>query len=118
MAGVAAAAVAQEQHAAGLRKGGAAMRLPPIIDAVASEPTGVVTETQIQVPKVAFDIVETVRIDHSQRGTGKVVVESLLGDAGVKSANAKQKAQKFLVFGVDTDDGIGRIHEFVAIASN
>ena len=93
------------------------MRLPPIRDAVASEPTGVVAQPQIQVPKVSLDVVETVRIDHPERGTGEIVVESLLGHARVQAADAKQKAQEFLVFGVDADDGIGRMHECVAIVA-
>jgi hypothetical protein len=109
--GIAPAAIEQEQHSASVGMGRTTMRFPPIRDAVASESTGVVAQTQIQVPEVSLEVVKTVRKDHPERGTGKIVVERFLGLSGVQAADAKQKAKEFLVFGVYADDGIRRIHE-------
>ena len=115
VAGVAAATIAQQQHSPGGGIGGAAMRFPPIGDAVAGEATGVVTEAQIQMSKVSFDVVETVRMNDSDCGTGKIVVERFVGAPRVQPADAEQQPQKFLVFGVHADNGIGRTHEFRAV---
>jgi hypothetical protein len=94
------------------------MCFPPIRDTVASEAAGVVAQTQIQVPEVSLEVVQSVRKDHPERGTGKIVVERLLGLARVQAAEAKQKAKEFLVFGVDADDRIRRIHELGAVIRN
>ena len=114
--GVAAAAIAEQQHAFRLGKSGIAMPFPPHAEAVACESTGVVAETQIQVAQVAFDVVETVRIDHAPCGTGKIVVQSFLGSLRVQPALAKQQAEEFLVFGIHAHDGIGRLHEIGTVA--
>lgn len=113
--GVAPAAIEQEQHSASVGIGRATMRFPPIRDAVASESAGVMGQPQIQVPEVSLEVVESVRKDHPERGTGKIMVERLLGFLGVQTADAKQKAQEFLVFGVYADDGIRRIHELGSV---
>jgi hypothetical protein len=109
--GVAPASVEQKQYSASVGIGRATKCFPPISNAVASESAGVVTQTQIQVPKVSLEVVQSVRKDHSERGTGKIVVERLLGLLGVQATDAKQKANEFLVFGVHADDGIRRLHE-------
>jgi len=114
--GVAPAAIEQEQHSARVRIGRASMRLPPIRDAVASESAGVMAQTQIQVSEVSLEVVQSVRKDHPERGTGKIVVERFLGLLGVQATDAKQQAKEFLVFGVDADDGIRRIHELGSVA--
>ena len=54
----------------------------------------------------------------SPGGAGEVVVQGFWGDAGIKPADAKEKPQEFLVFGVDADDRIRRFYELVAIAGN
>ena len=94
------------------------MLLPPVRDAVASKSTGVVAEAQVQVPEVALQVVQAVRIDDAPGGAGEIVVQGFLGDAGIKPAESKEKPQKFLVFGVDADDEIRRFHELVTIAGN
>ena len=118
IAGVAAASVAEKQHSTCVGKGKLAVRLPPIRDAVAGEPTGIVAEAQVQVAEVSFEVVEAVRIDHAHSSAGEIVVESLFGNARIESADAEQQPQEFLVFGVDAEDGIGRVHECVAVAGN
>jgi len=70
---VAAAAVAQQKHASRVGISGPAMHFPPEAETVAGELTGVVAEFQIQVAQIAFDVVEAVRIDHADRGAGKIV---------------------------------------------
>lgn len=112
---VAPAAIEQEQHSARVGMGQATMRFPPIGDAVASESAGIVAQTQIQVPKVSLEVVKSVRKDHPECGTGKIVVECLLGLLGVQATDTKQKAKEFLVFGVYADDGIWRFHELRAV---
>lgn len=112
---VAPAAIEQEQHSARVGIGRATIRFPPIGDAVASESAGVVAQTQIQVPEVSLEVVESVRKDHPERGTGKIVVERFLGLSSIQAADAKQKAKEFLVFGVYADDGIRRIHELGSV---
>src|SRR5208337_4686984 len=62
---------------------------------VAGEPTGVVAESQVQVAQIAFDVVEAVRIDHAERGAGKIVVQSFLGLLRVEPALPEQKPQEF-----------------------
>lgn len=98
--------------------GRASMRLPPIGDAVAGESAGVVAQTQIEVSEVSLEVVESVWKDHPERGTGKIVVECFLGLSRVQATDAKQEAEEFLVFGVDADDGIRRIHERGAVIRN
>lgn len=66
-------------------------------------------------PEVAFDVVESMRVDHAERGTGKIVIESFLGFLRVQSALTKQKSQEFLVFGVHAHNGIGRRGENGAV---
>lgn len=94
------------------------MRFPPHPKAIASEPTGVVAEAKIQVAQVAFEVVETVRMDHAERGTGEIVVQRLLGFLRVEPALAKQQAQEFLVFAIHAHDGIRRLHESSAMAGD
>jgi hypothetical protein len=77
-----------------------------------------VAEAQVQVPEVSFEVVDAVRIDHADGRAGEIVVQRLFGIARVEAANAKQQSQKFLVFGVDADDGIGGVHELVAVGSD
>jgi hypothetical protein len=112
---VAPATIEQEQHSASVGIGRATMRFPPIRDAVASESAGVVAQTQIQVPEVSLEVVESVRKDHPERGAGKIVVERFLGLSGVEAADAKQKAKEFLVFSVHADDGTRRIHKLGSV---
>lgn len=109
--GVAPAAVEQEQHSASVGIDRATMRFPPIRNTVTSESAGVVAETQIQVAKVSLEVVQSVRKDDAERGTGKIVVKRLLGLLRVQTTDAIQKAKEFLVFGVHADDGIRRVHE-------
>jgi len=118
ISGVAPAAIEQEQHAASVGMGRTAVRFPPIRDTVASESAGVVAQTQIQVPEVSLEVVESVRKDHPERGTGKIMVEGFLGLSGVQAADAKQKAKEFLVLGVYADDWVRRIHELGAVIRN
>lgn len=92
-----------------------AVRFPPKAEAVASEPTGVVADAQIQVARVAFEVVQAVRMDHAACGTGKIVVESLLGFLGVQPAVPEQKPQEFLVFGIHAHDRIAREHKGIAM---
>lgn len=94
------------------------MRFPPETKAVAGEPTSVVAEPQIQVTHVAFDVVEAVRIDDTARGTGKIVVQRFLGVLRVEPALTEQKPQEFLVFGIHTYDGVGRLREGGAVAGD
>lgn len=112
---VAAAAVAQQKQASRLRIGRLSMPLPPQTETVASEAAGVVAEAKVQVSEVAFDVVETMRIDHAERGAGKIVIQGFLGFLRVQSALTKQKSQEFLVFGVHAHDGIGRLGESGAV---
>src|SRR3982751_4793840 len=91
------------------------MRFPPGTEALTGEPTGVVTEAQIQVAPIVFDVVKAVRIDHAKSRTGKIVVPCLLGLLGVQSALTEEKSQEFLVFGIHTDDRVGGFHEYVAV---
>ena len=105
--GVAAAAVAQEQQPASVGIREAPIGFPPVTQTVAGEPTGVVAEAQIQMPEVALGIVEPVRVEHPESGTGKIVVERLLGFLRVEPPFAKQKAQKLLGFGVLLTMGSG-----------
>lgn len=115
---VAAAAIAQQEHASRLGICRLAMPLPPDAEAVARKSTGVVAESQVQVSQVAFDVVETMRIDHAEGGAGKIVIQSFLGFLRVESALTEQKAQEFLVFGVHAHDGIGRMRESGPVAGD
>ena len=81
---VASAAVAQQEHASRLGISGLTIPLPPEAETVTGEPTRVVAESQIQMALIAFDVVETMRIDHTQRGAGKIVVQGFLGLLGVE----------------------------------
>lgn len=94
------------------------MHFPPEAEAVAGEPTGVVAESQIQVAQIAFDVVEAVRIDHAERGTGKIVIQSFLGLLRVEPALPEQKPQEFLVFGIHAHDGVGSLHESGAVVGD
>ena len=91
-------------------------KLKPIL--AAAEPTGVVAESQIQVAQIAFDVVEAVRIDHAERGAGKIVVQSFLGLLRVEPALPEQKPQEFLVFGIHAHDGVGSLHESGAVVGD
>jgi hypothetical protein len=86
---IAAAAVAEQKHASRVGITGPAVLLPPEAETVAGEPTRVVAESQIQVAEIALDVVEAVRIDHAERGAGKIVVQSLLGLLRVEPALAE-----------------------------
>ncbi len=97
---------------------GPAMDFPPEAETVAGEPTGVVTESQIQVAQIALDVVEAVRIDHAERGAGKIVVQSFLGLLRVEPALPEQKAQEFFVFGIHAHDGVGSLHESGAVVGD
>ena len=118
IAGVTAATIAQQQHSPSVGVSEAAMGFPPIGDALASEATGVVAEAQIQVSEVSLDVVEAMRINDSVCGTGKIVIQGLLGMSRIEPTDAKQKPQEFLVFGVQANNGIGRIHEFGAVVGD
>jgi hypothetical protein len=59
-----------------------------------------------------------VRIDHAERGAGKIVVQSFLGLLCVEPALPEQKTQEFLVFGVHAHDGVGRLHESGAVVGD
>ena len=48
-------------------------------------------------------------------GTGEIVVERFFGVPRVQPADSEQQPEKFLVFGVHADNGIGRIPEFLAV---
>ena len=115
---VAAAAVAQQKHASRVGISGPAMHFPPEAETVAGEPTGVVAESQIQVAQIAFDVVEAVRIDHAERGAGKIVVQSFLGLLRVESALPEQQPQEFLMFGIPAHDGVGSLHESGAVVGD
>ena len=69
-------------------------------------------------PEVALGIVEPVRVEHPESGTGKIVVERLLGFLRVEPPFAKQKAQKLLGFGVHAHDGIGGLIEFRTVVGD
>ena len=94
------------------------MHFPPDAEAVAGEPTGVVAESQIQVAEIALEVVEAVRIDHAERGAGKIVVQSFLGLLCVEPALTEQKPQEFLVFGIHAHDGVGSLHESRAVVGD
>jgi hypothetical protein len=68
--------------------------------------------------EVAFEIVEAMRIKHSDGRTGEIVDESFPSVSSVQSSNPKQQPQKFLVFAVHADDRIGRVLEFFAVPSD
>src|SRR3954454_23245248 len=72
---VTAATVAQQEHASREGISGPAMHFPPEAEAVASEPTGVMTESQIQMAPIALDVVEAVRVNHAQSRAGEIVVQ-------------------------------------------
>jgi hypothetical protein len=88
---VAAAAVAQQKHASRVGISGLAMHFPPEAETVAGEPTGVVAESQIQVTQIALDVIETVGIDHAERGAGKIVVQGFFGPLRVESALSEEQ---------------------------
>ena len=115
---VASAAVTQQKHVPRVGISGPAMHFPPQAKTVAGEPTGVVAESEIQVAQVAFDVVEAVRIDHTERGTGKIVVQSFLGLLRVEPALPEQEPQEFLVFGIHAHDGVGSFHESGAVVGD
>ncbi len=115
---VAAAAVAQQEHASCLGISGAAMPFPPEAETVAGEPTGVVAESQIQMPQIALDVVEAVRIDHAEGGAGEIVVQSPLGLLRVEPALPEQESQEFLVFGIHAHDGVGNVQERGAVVGD
>ena len=93
---VAAAAVTQQKHVPRVGISGPAMHFPPEAETVAGEPTGVVAESQIQVAQIAFDVVEAVRIDHAERGTGKILIQSFLGLLRVEPALPEQSPKNSL----------------------
>ena len=105
---VAAAAIAQQQKAGGVRIGSTAAAFPPAGEAVAGEATGVVAQAEIDVAKVSLGIVDAMRIKHSLGGTGKIVVKGLQRLLRVEASGAKQKAQEFFVFAVDAEDRVRR----------
>lgn len=109
MGRVAAAAVAEQQHTGGARKGGRSEGIPPVGETVTSEPTGVVAHAEIDVAKVSLAVVDAVRMQDSRGGAGEIMVESLAGLLRVQAAGPIQKAQEFLVFTVDTQNRIRRI---------
>jgi hypothetical protein len=112
---VAAAAVAQQEHASRSGISGPAMFFPPDAKAVAGESTGVVAESQIQMAPIALDVVEAVGIDHADCGAGEIVVQSLLGLLRIEAALPEQEPQEFLVFGIHTHDGVGGLQKSRAV---
>jgi hypothetical protein len=56
-----------------------------------------------------------VRVDNSVGGTGKVVIESLVGLPGIDPARSKQEPQELLVLGVHADDRVAHLDELVAV---
>jgi hypothetical protein len=115
---VAAAAVAQQEHASCVGISGPAMDFPPEAETVAGEPTGVVAESQIRVARIALDVVEAVRIDHAERGAGEIVVQSFLGLLRVEPALPEQKPQGFLVLGIHAHEGVGSLQKSGAVVGD
>ena len=101
-----------------MRKGGQAEAVPPVGQAVAREPAGVVGQSQIDVAKVSFTVVDAMRMKHAVGQAGKIMVESLEGFLRVKMPGAKQKPQEFLGFGVDAEDRIRRLFVLGTEAGN
>ena len=69
-------------------------------------------------PKISFEVVKAMRIKNPLGRTGKIMVQRLLGLLGINPAFAKQQAEKFLVFRVHAEDGIGRLLVFGTVAVN
>ena len=91
---VAAATVAPQKYVLRVGMSGPAMRLPPEAETVAGEPTGVVAESQMQMTQIAFNVVEAMRIDHVERGTGEIMVQSFLGLLRSGGPSASRNARR------------------------
>lgn len=105
--GITTTTITQQQQPPGLWIGEPAQRFPPVTDALAGKPTGIMAQSQIQMSKVSFEIIKAVWIKHTLSRTGKIMVQRFLGLLGIKPSFAKQQAEKLLVFGIHTEDGIG-----------
>lgn len=84
----------------------ASVMLPSVGHAVTSEIAGVVADAEIDVPVVALQIVDAVRIDNAGSKARKIVVQRFNGFLRVSMAVAKKVANEFLLLGIDAEYGI------------
>lgn len=92
-----------------MRKGCPSEPIPPVGNAVASEPAGVVAQAKIDVTQVSLAVVDAMRMKDAVSRAGEIMVESLERLLRVQMPGAKQKSQKFLVFGIDAEDRVRRM---------
>ena len=105
---IAPAAIAKQQHRGGLGIMESPVMLPGEGHAITSEFAGVVADAEIDVPVIALDIVDAVRVDDARGIAGKIVIQGFDGFLRVRMALAKKIADEFLLLGVDTENGIAR----------
>lgn len=63
-------------------------------------------DAQIDVPVVALDIVDAVRVDNARGKAGEIVVQRFNGCLRVGVAVAKKITNEFLLLGIDAENGI------------
>src|SRR5208283_304843 len=100
---VAAATVTQQQDRLGLRIGRLSIALPPQAKTVTGEFACVVTETQVNVAEVPFEVKQAMRNDQPAGGTGKVMVEGRYDASGVQFPFPAEVAQMLFFLGVHAD---------------
>ena len=83
-----------------------AVVLPGKSHAIASEFAGVMADAQIDVPMIALEIVDAVRVDDAAGVAGKVVVQGFDGFLRVGVSFAKKIADQFLFLGVDAENRV------------
>src|SRR6266852_7691041 len=83
--------------------------LPPLPNAVAGELAGVVTGAEVEISRVAFEIVEAMRDDDARAEAGEIVIPHLLRLLNVELAVAIEKAQEFPLFRVDAEQRVDGI---------
>ena len=67
--------------------------LPPVPDAVAGEGAGVVAGAEVEIARVAFEIIQAMGDDHAGAEAGEIVIPDLLRRLHVELAVAIEKAQ-------------------------
>lgn len=87
----------------------APVMLPGEGHAITSEFAGIVADAEVDVPVIALDIVDAMRVDDARGIAGEIVVQGFNGFLRVGAALAKKIADEFFLLGVDAENGIARL---------
>lgn len=109
---VAAARVTEQEN--GLRIGVALLAdaLPVPTQTVASEKTGVVAQSKVDVASIPCQVIDAVRDEYAVSPTGEVVVKGFGRLPSPDAALAKQLSKVFFGFAVEGKDGVASIEVF------